>query len=235
MIDCDPNHPRNKPQASDPFTLKWIRRKRRQKGKISGKNGKKRRRMHLIWPFCYWCGKELSIEESTIDHLVPTSEGGNSGHGNIALSCGKYNSSRHLYVNPPPCGIAHCKPELCQERNEKAGVSYGDMENAAKGILPNTNLKVFSGTPIEAMRLVVLSWLPTYKNVEWVDSVFYKGVDGERYLYVVPQSGHDLTLKNRKSIAALGLAAGQAIKQIVNSRVCDVRLDSEEGCVEIRQ
>ena len=226
MIDCDPSHPMNQPQAS-------LEKKPRRGGKGSG-NGRKRRKMHLIWPYCYWCGKNLSKEESTVEHLVPRSEGGNSGNKNIALSCGKYNSARDLLVYPPACGIEHCKPELCQKPNEKAGVRYIDMEAAARGILPKTSLDSFSGTPEESIGLVVLGWLAAHKNTGWVDSVFYKEVDGEHYLYVVPKSGHDLTLQNRKGIAALGLAAGRGIKQVVNSRSCDVRLDDDDGCVEIK-
>ena len=237
MIDCDPNSPCN--QIKD-----WVpygeRKRKRPKKKKGGKNGRKRKQMHLIWPHCYWCGKELSIDESTVEHLIPKSEGGSQKSTNIALSCGGYNSGRELLVprvtGQRADGLGSKRPlpwvpELCQEPDDKAWVRFSDMKEAAKGTLP---MAVLCETVEEAMRLVVLGWFAAYKNAEWVDSVFYKADEGQHFLYVVPKDAESLGLNQRRSVAALGLSAGRGIRAVVNSRVCNVRLDDHDGIVEIK-
>lgn len=38
-------------------------------------------------PYCYWCAKLLHFFESTIDHVIPTSKGGENNDKNMVLSC----------------------------------------------------------------------------------------------------------------------------------------------------
>lgn len=52
-----------------------------------GVGSKRRRKMWEKDPHCYYCGKELSFEESSIDHVVPRSKGGSNRDENLVLSC----------------------------------------------------------------------------------------------------------------------------------------------------
>lgn len=68
------------------------------------------------WPYCYWCGKLLTSDIASVEHIVPLSEGGENDLSNIGLSCTRYNNE---------CGLKRFKPdkqvEMCQEPNERAG------------------------------------------------------------------------------------------------------------------
>lgn len=41
---------------------------------------------------CYYCGKFLSHEQTTMDHIVPVSRGGSSTKGNIVVACKECNN-----------------------------------------------------------------------------------------------------------------------------------------------
>ena len=43
---------------------------------------------------CFWCEKKLTIESSTIDHVIPLSRGGLDNNNNRVLSCPECNQSR---------------------------------------------------------------------------------------------------------------------------------------------
>ena len=38
-------------------------------------------------PHCYYCGIELTIYDSTLDHKLPRSKGGGNRRGNLVLCC----------------------------------------------------------------------------------------------------------------------------------------------------
>lgn len=59
-----------------------------------GAGSKRRRKMWEKDPRCCYCGKELSFEESSIDHVVPRSKGGSNGDENLVLSCEPCNSAK---------------------------------------------------------------------------------------------------------------------------------------------
>jgi 5-methylcytosine-specific restriction endonuclease McrA len=43
---------------------------------------------------CGYCGKQLAYEHATIDHVVPTSRGGESAWDNVVLACAKCNNKK---------------------------------------------------------------------------------------------------------------------------------------------
>jgi 5-methylcytosine-specific restriction endonuclease McrA len=43
---------------------------------------------------CYYCGKEISGKQVSMDHIVPISRGGRSTKGNIAPSCKACNTKK---------------------------------------------------------------------------------------------------------------------------------------------
>lgn len=46
---------------------------------------------------CYHCGKRFSVEELTMDHLIPIVRGGTSSRNNVVVSCKPCNSQKgHL-------------------------------------------------------------------------------------------------------------------------------------------
>ena len=48
---------------------------------------------------CYYCRKQFSREELTMDHIVPVSRGGRSNRGNIVASCKQCNNAKK-YLTP---------------------------------------------------------------------------------------------------------------------------------------
>lgn len=40
---------------------------------------------------CFYCGRELTVGDSTLDHVVPRSRGGGEDEGNLVLACRKCN------------------------------------------------------------------------------------------------------------------------------------------------
>ena len=81
---------------------------RRKRKRISFKN-KRASKLLQVCPHCYWCGRILSAEEASVEHIHPRSEGGTDHPENIGLSCRRYNSARKDGA------------EFCQEPNSKAG------------------------------------------------------------------------------------------------------------------
>lgn len=49
---------------------------------------------HITQASCYYCSKELTKEETTMDHIVPLSRGGRSTRGNVVVSCKPCNSMK---------------------------------------------------------------------------------------------------------------------------------------------
>lgn len=45
-------------------------------------------------PHCHICGKFLTVETATIDHLIPLAKGGSNGQDNLRLACEKCNSNK---------------------------------------------------------------------------------------------------------------------------------------------
>ncbi len=65
---------------------------------------KRARKAQLISEYrscCWWCHKQLSPEELTIDHLKPKSKGGSNSLENLRLACYPCNNSRGNSLYPP--------------------------------------------------------------------------------------------------------------------------------------
>lgn len=45
-------------------------------------------------PFCHWCGGALTIEQGTVDHVIPLSKGGLNARNNYVLACQPCNNGR---------------------------------------------------------------------------------------------------------------------------------------------
>ena len=54
-----------------------------------------RRRLHKTYgDKCHWCAAPLTLNESTLDHVVPLARGGTNGHDNLRLACAACNHDR---------------------------------------------------------------------------------------------------------------------------------------------
>lgn len=43
---------------------------------------------------CYYCGNHFSVDELTMDHVVPISRGGKSSKGNLVTACKDCNNKK---------------------------------------------------------------------------------------------------------------------------------------------
>lgn len=59
-----------------------------------GRSRKHRKRLLVDHPFCKYCGIGLSIDTSTIDHVVPLCKGGRWNKDNLVLSCQMCNRTK---------------------------------------------------------------------------------------------------------------------------------------------
>ncbi len=69
--------------------------KKKKKKKVVFSDTRKRRR--ILWdetPSCYWCFRQLTYEESTVDHLLEKSNGGTSDESNLVIACSPCNNYR---------------------------------------------------------------------------------------------------------------------------------------------
>lgn len=48
---------------------------------------------------CAICGKHITLEEMTIDHIVPTSKGGDGSFSNMQCACDSCNCMKHYLTN----------------------------------------------------------------------------------------------------------------------------------------
>jgi 5-methylcytosine-specific restriction endonuclease McrA len=55
---------------------------------------KKKAFLYISRKKCCWCKKPLSIEEATLEHLVPRCYGGTNELGNLTLACYECNNRR---------------------------------------------------------------------------------------------------------------------------------------------
>ncbi len=62
--------------------------------KLFYKIGKKQMLYNIQYGNCCYCGKNKSIDEMTVEHLIPKSCGGTRKIGNLSLSCKKCNNKR---------------------------------------------------------------------------------------------------------------------------------------------
>ena len=49
---------------------------------------------------CYWCGRDLTPETITAEHIVERANGGKTADGNVVPSCGKCNHRRPAALAP---------------------------------------------------------------------------------------------------------------------------------------
>lgn len=70
----------------------------RRTGKAKRESRKKMRakRRQLWWrsPFCHWCKRKLTFEESSVDHVIPLSRGGTNHIKNLVIACVECNLKR---------------------------------------------------------------------------------------------------------------------------------------------
>jgi 5-methylcytosine-specific restriction endonuclease McrA len=45
---------------------------------------------------CMWCGKRITFDGSSVEHIKPLAEGGTSDPANLGLSCKRCNNNRRL-------------------------------------------------------------------------------------------------------------------------------------------
>ena len=68
-----------------------LRRRERKERKEAGVGdstfSKRRWKYFKAHPFCYWCEIMVSFQNSTLDHVLPKSKGGDNSKENTVLSC----------------------------------------------------------------------------------------------------------------------------------------------------
>jgi len=77
-------------------------------GKLKNINKKARPSKKTIWMRdkgqCQYCEKKLSIKDSTIDHVMPKSKGGQHTWENVVIACRKCNQKKGSKL-PKECGM----------------------------------------------------------------------------------------------------------------------------------
>jgi 5-methylcytosine-specific restriction endonuclease McrA len=82
----------------------------RNQGNMNSKQ-KHKKKQKLIDDYgssCWWCGKVLTSEKLTIDHLRPLSRGGSDDLENLRLTCFSCNNSRGNSLYPPGWHQSKC-------------------------------------------------------------------------------------------------------------------------------
>lgn len=99
-------------------------------------NRKKKLKLHALDPRCTYCRATLTLEEATIDHIVPLSRGGSrNGWRNMVLSCLPCNQRKgdKLLDEPPvPPIVIAPKPRILptkptKNRDEPLRSSLGEL------------------------------------------------------------------------------------------------------------
>jgi 5-methylcytosine-specific restriction endonuclease McrA len=67
---------------------------KKKKKSRSCKSRKIRSRLLQLDPSCKYCGVELTLETSTLDHVIPRSKGGKTEGGNLVLACKTCNGNK---------------------------------------------------------------------------------------------------------------------------------------------
>jgi len=78
-----------------PIKKKNSRRRNRKSSVIRAK----RQKLLARDPHCQYCRKPLSLEDSTLDHVIPLSKGGSSLIENLAVACGDCNNKKGNNIN----------------------------------------------------------------------------------------------------------------------------------------
>lgn len=65
------------------------------------KNRKKQQVLERDGNCCCWCGKPLTWDQMTIEHLVHRSKGGRNDIDNLRIACFPCNNSRGNRLYPP--------------------------------------------------------------------------------------------------------------------------------------
>ncbi len=65
------------------------------------KNSLKKQLVAIFGCRCWWCRREQSLEDLTLDHLIPKSKGGSNSSENLRLACRSCNQARGNSLYPP--------------------------------------------------------------------------------------------------------------------------------------
>lgn len=60
---------------------------------MSSRRRKRRYRLYAIYKHCCYCGRFLTFEQFTIEHIIPQKAGGDNDPDNIEVCCGKCNQN----------------------------------------------------------------------------------------------------------------------------------------------
>lgn len=60
---------------------------------MSNQRSKRRRRLYSMYKDCCYCGRFLTFEQFTIEHITPRKAGGDNDPNNIEVCCGKCNQN----------------------------------------------------------------------------------------------------------------------------------------------
>lgn len=68
-----------------------VKKRTRRDGRVRTRT-KRRARIMAVKNSCCYCNKHLTIETSTIEHIIPRSLGGSNDHSNLDIACRECNS-----------------------------------------------------------------------------------------------------------------------------------------------
>jgi HNH endonuclease len=60
-----------------------------------------KRRLFKITQVCFWCRRQLTLVEATVDHVIPLSRGGMNNANNYVLACQPCNNKRGNTIPTP--------------------------------------------------------------------------------------------------------------------------------------
>lgn len=52
------------------------------------------------YPYCFWCDDPINADTTTLDHVIPISQGGSNNKNNLVLSCADCNSQKGDKTEP---------------------------------------------------------------------------------------------------------------------------------------
>lgn len=85
-----------------------------------GRRARRRRRLWELNPQCTYCLRHITLNEATLDHIMPRSKGGKGNKENRCLSCQECNSLKGNRVDwEPGCRAKQIRIEAERKKRRR--------------------------------------------------------------------------------------------------------------------